>query len=460
MSYNRIKFTEEHNRIIHNLDLPTEIISALRRAQDLEILDTDEKALTNMLISLKTESGRQAFKSKLSEAEKDAPNIFARIENEVETGKRIMRSQAIKENFKKLYNSETTNDFKMKNFPFVDLIKSRDSKNFSNEWRDTFALGNEAMRDSGLGNIPVRDQYVIPIVSERAIWEANKTNVGTVPLYALPNAAGKTIFGDIASIFTGLLGNVTVPGPNNVIAGWVGQTAANQNGAGDLNNIPLNPLRLQAWFDVSKTVISMGGQAASDYCIQCLIDATAHKLEASILDPLPRSSVRPQGQFYKATTGNLTKKASVVPTFNDLLEMEAEVAALKALQGNLAYITSGKGKKILKSCKKETGYSESLLEKGFMNDYPVLVSNWLSDTVGSDGLGSGLVFGNWADLLICQFGAYLITIDSTSQALNNKVRIFVDSFWDVRGMRFPSASTGIGTDKDEYVGFSTLPIKL
>jgi hypothetical protein len=140
--------------------------------------------------------------------------------------------------------------------------------------------------------------------------------------------------------------------------------------------------------------------------------------------------------------------------------LEGEVADLNAFQGRLGYITSAMGKIALKKNRVEPGMPEPLLKNGLMNDLPVFISNWAADNVGSDGLGSGLVFGNWADLMICQFGAYQLTLDMNSQAKNNKARIYVDSYWDVKGMRFPAASTGSGTQDNEYVGFASLPIKL
>jgi hypothetical protein len=205
----------------------------------------------------------------------------------------------------------------------------------------------------------------------------------------------------------------------------------------------------------------MGGPAANDYLIGLLIEATANKLEEAVLGILARSAVQPQGMGYKITGGNSSSRPSVVPSLAVLTAMENEVADLKAYRGKLGWITSPKGKSILRRTMIEIGQTESILQKGgFINDLPLYVSQWASDAAGSGGDGSLLLFGNWADLMICQFGAYQLTLDMYSQSKNNIARIFVDSYWDVKGMRFPATSTGVGTQNDEYVGFASMPIKL
>lgn len=343
----------------------------------------------------------------------------------------------------------------------ADAIQGRlSNRTFDKDWLDVFTQANDDLRNAGLAHLPGRNTMVIPI-QERAVIAAETGLVPVAPLYGLPPAGEETTMAKAgATVVTGFIGNAIVPSFSSIIAGWLGQNEENTNDPGALLYNTLSPLRIQAWVDISRQLISMGGPSVSDFIINGLKSATAAKLEATVLGVAARSAVQPQGMGYKVTTGNLTKKASLVPTFGDILNMEGEVASLKALQGKLGYITSGKGKHILKYNRVEPGQPEPLLKNGLMNDHPVFISNWAADNAGSDGLGSLLVFGPWSDLLICQFGAYLITIDAVSQARNNKVRIYVDSFWEVRGMRFGAYTTGAGTDSDEYHGFSSLPIKL
>jgi hypothetical protein len=94
-----------------------------------------------------------------------------------------------------------------------------------------------------------------------------------------------------------------------------------------------------------------------------------------------------------------------------------------------------------------------------MNDFPVFFTGNVPFPVGADDQGFGLVFGAWQDLIINQFGGYHVTVDGTSQALRNVVRLTVTAYFDAKGAR-GTESTGEGTDADDYAySFSRLAFK-
>jgi hypothetical protein len=59
-----------------------------------------------------------------------------------------------------------------------------------------------------------------------------------------------------------------------------------------------------------------------------------------------------------------------------------------------------------------------------------------------------VVFGNWADLMIGQWGGYDITIDPYTAAKTNQVVIVINAYFDAKGLRGVNGTSG--ADLDEY----------
>ena len=113
-------------------------------------------------------------------------------------------------------------------------------------------------------------------------------------------------------------------------------------------------------------------------------------------------------------------------------------AALKQLVGE-AGITST-----------ETGYGAQLWRPdNTMNGYPARATSNISDacTAGgaatSGGSESGIVFAQWKDLVVGQFGTALdVVVDPYSQSISGEIRLVINSFWDTAFRRANSFCKG------------------
>jgi hypothetical protein len=158
---------------------------------------------------------------------------------------------------------------------------------------------------------------------------------------------------------------------------------------------------------------------------------------------------------YKITTGADTKANSIGPTFSTIVGLETAVDTSNALVGNLAYITNAAGRGILKAVPVTPTYGEKmLLEGNQMNGYPVLVTNSCSGIAGDDDTGDLLVFGNWRDLAICQWGGYDITVDPYTLAKTNQVQIVINVYFDAKGMRGVLSTDALSVTQDDYYAYS------
>ena len=252
----------------------------------------------------------------------------------------------------------------------------------------------------------------------------------------------------------------TIPPLGSVAALTAGENEEIAEGASAIATLSMTAHRISYSQPVSKLLLRLGGPSFNDLFIRAIMEGISKKLQDLILGVQARSETVNQGMLYKITSGTDTTLEDGIPTRITIENHINEVADLGYLTGKLAFVTNGRGRSILAKLPVETGHPARLLENGKLNGYPCFISNSVSNACGSLGVGTGLIFGNWQDLLICQIGPWNITIDEMTQARASKAVVTVTGFFDALGAR-GSASTGSGSDANEYHGsFASRAIKL
>jgi len=234
-----------------------------------------------------------------------------------------------------------------------------------------------------------------------------------------------------ATFLTGLVGDVSLPSYSGTTVDWaLTETAEADDGSGTFGEVLFQPKRITAHLDISKTFLAQDGVGAEKLLLENIADAVARKLEKTILGVEEFETYKPEGVGFVDIAA-----AKVAPTFALVVAMETAIDTASALVGNLAYITNGAGRGILKSTPKVADTDSKMLsEDGQLNGYPLLVTNAASDAAGSDA-GELLAFGNWGDVCIAQWGGYDITVDPYTLSINNKVRVVINAYFDAKGMR-------------------------
>lgn len=220
-----------------------------------------------------------------------------------------------------------------------------------------------------------------------------------------------------ARLVTGLSGDVSIPVYSGTNVDWALETANGADGAGATSEIILQPKRLTAFVDISKTLLDQTSFDAQQFLIDDIKNALAAKLDASILDATASSTTRPAGLLNSVST------TLVATSYANVVGMEAAIDSQNALQGSLAYVVHPSVKQIMKTTAKLTNGS-AIMEGNTANGYPVYVSSALP--VGAANT-RGSIFGNWNDLVIGQWGGLDIVIDPYTQAVGGKVRLVVNA---------------------------------
>ena len=334
--------------------------------------------------------------------------------------------------------------------------------------RDVNILGQQEFRNSGINP---QGAIIIPTAYERANILAGTATAGQEIVAEdkksiIPPLVDKLIFSQAGATFMpGLVGTVSIPSYAGTTVAWKTEVDTAADGGGAFTEVTFTPLRLTGFINVSKTFLAQDGVGAERLLLDNIANAVARMLEKTILGPAALvANTQPSGIGYKlnnANGGGVAVLTGATLTWASLVGLESAVDTSNALQGNLAYMTNSIARGILKTTDKgitnDTG-DFLMSEDNMINGYPCLVTNSIVSTYGTNPAdGNMVVFGNWADLMIGQWGGYDITVDPYSAAKTNQVVIVINAYFDAKGLR---GITGNGATLDQYAySFGALSIK-
>lgn len=323
-------------------------------------------------------------------------------------------------------NIETNNKVnKMENFSLIKAIKAV-TENQPLDERSATIVNNGAaeMRKAGLSysgqiQLPVEERANVQATVATAGMEA----VATDKLDILEPLRANLVMAQAgANFMTGLVGNVAIPMYDGTTVGWEGEIDPAKDGAGTFSEVELSPKRLTAFIDVSKQFLLQDSVSAEAMLRNDIVKALSNKLEATILGDEAGTIKVPAGIFNGATAATVDYEGTV--DMEEALE-EANVS------GEYTYIVSPKAKAALRKAKK--GDNGFVMEDGEVNGIKVLCTS----------AAKGIVLGNFSEYVIAQWGAIDLTIDPYSQAVNGKVRIIINAYFDAKPRRSEAFVAGV-----------------
>jgi hypothetical protein len=235
-----------------------------------------------------------------------------------------------------------------------------------------------------------------------------------------------------ATFMSNLTSDISLPNYGGTSALWKGEIAAATDGAGTLANVDLKPKRLTTTIKVAKLFLIQDNVGANAMLMADIVKAVAIKLQNTILGKEAGSDTQPAGFFAAAPA----IKGAV--TFKNMVALETAVDTGNALIGNLAYITNAGGRGILKTTPKVAGFPAFLVENNEMNGYPVIGTNSVAKGLQVAADEFGVVFGNWNDFVIAQFGNLDLTVDPYTAAGTAEVVLTINGFFDAAARRTDS----------------------
>jgi HK97 family phage major capsid protein len=148
------------------------------------------------------------------------------------------------------------------------------------------------------------------------------------------------------------------------------------------------------------------------------------------------SECAPTGLLTAAGVGSVVGGTNgALVTYQHIIDLETAVANANGIQGNLAYLTNAKVRGKLKSTFTNSTYGEiPLWNDERLNGYAAVASNQVSSALTkgtASGVCSAVIFGNWSDLIIGQWGGIEIAVDPATYFSSGDIQIRVLADVDV-----------------------------
>ena len=304
------------------------------------------------------------------------------------------------------------------------LLELADGGHYSENTRKMNERGAASLQKSGL--IPKSGTSLLIPVESRAEITAGNAGANVIETDFMnivePLRDRLVLASAGATMLTGLVSDIDIPAYSGSTSNWANENAAASDGAGTFSKKTMKPKRLTSILKVSRQMLVQDSLGVEAMLRADLINSIASKLEATILGGAETSAEKPNGLF----TGYVTESTAL--TWEGVVDLETKVDLANALMGNTKYIVHTSLVGLAKTTLKNDGVSGYIMaENGQMNGYDTLRTNAVYKKTETEW---GALFGNWADLLIGQWGALDLTVDPYTEADKAFVRIIVNSYWD------------------------------
>lgn len=242
-----------------------------------------------------------------------------------------------------------------------------------------------------------------------------------------------------ARFMTGLKGDIYWPTYSGSNVFWEGENTKAKDGAGELDkNDAFKPKRLTAYVDFSEQLLIQENADVEGLVRQTLAIAIAQKVEQTAFGKHAHDEKIPDGLFQEVPRINGTMD------WGKVVELETNADVNNALMGNLAYIMHpsliGKAKTKVKDQSGAGGFIFTGNGDGLLNGYKALRTNNMPKELQDSADEFGIVFGNWYDYFIGQWGGLEVRVDPYTLMLDGYVRLMIRSFWNMGMIRPESFS--------------------
>ena len=374
----------------------------------MTLLEKREKVLQLQEELQNTISNGETEKRELNEQE---TGRLAEIRSEIDTlNQEIADEEKENRELKENNTNKTNNKMEVR---LYDLIKKVSlGQNLSDEER-AYVSGSkinyradiQAQGEAGTGkeNVP-EDKKALDVAIRNA---------------SILNKLGVAWFGNA-------VGDISIPKYSGSNVAWAGEIAEAADGAGEFSEVVLQPKRLTAYLNVSKTFLAQDSNDAEAILIRDLADAVAEKLDETVFGAQSGTTTRPEGLFYSgATEGSIS-----AITYGDVLDLEQAVEEKNGT--NYVFVASPAVKFALKGTQMASGL-QMVYSNNEIDGYKAIVSNSVEK--------GGIVALDPRDLAVASWNGVEITIDPYTRAAYNEVRLVVNYLVDakLRGDRIATA---------------------
>lgn len=225
-----------------------------------------------------------------------------------------------------------------------------------------------------------------------------------------------------ARFLSGLVGKVDIPRQISAAAtSWVGELTAGAESEATMDKVSLSPKNITSWGVISRMMLLQSTPAIEMIARADLLAQIGLGLDLACLSGTGTGG-QPTGIVNQAGVGSVVGGTNgLALSFDHLIQLYSAPKIANAPQSNLGFAFNAKAYGYLSTLKASTGQYLWDPQGGLSNGnpdtvkgYPYVVSQQMRSnlTKGASGaICSELIFGNWLELLIAEWGALEIAIN-------------------------------------------------
>ena len=247
-----------------------------------------------------------------------------------------------------------------------------------------------------------------------------------------------------ANVMTGLVGDIDIPKKTTGSSYyWIGEGTSPSKSTMKFGQVAGNPKTIGAYLQLTRRFLKQSSIDAEMLAREDLASCIALGVDEAGLHGKGAEN-QPLGVQYMTGIGSVVGGTDgAKPDWDDVVDLETEVAIDNADAGSLAYITNTKVRGLLKKTTKVSGEPGFIWEDGELNGYPAYATNQVKSNLvkgNSGAVCSAIFFGNWSDLVYLFWAGLDLIIDPFTNSTSGDVLITALQDVDVIGRRVQSFS--------------------
>lgn len=230
-----------------------------------------------------------------------------------------------------------------------------------------------------------------------------------------------------AQFLSGLVGNIAIPrATGGATAYWVAESGAPTESQAAFDQVTMSPKTVGAYSDISRKLLLQSSIDVEGFVRNDLASVLALAIDLAAINGTAAGN-QPRGLLATSGIGDVAGGAAgAAPTWANMVELESDIAIANADVGTMGYLTNAKVRGKLKTTSKVSGQNGFVWEDGMVNGYNAAVSNQVPSNLQKGASGavcSAIIFGNWSDLIIGQWGTLDLMVDPYSGSTSGTVRV-------------------------------------
>lgn len=332
-----------------------------------------------------------------------------------------------------------------KEFKFLRAMQQiQSNKELSGVEKEMYEEAQNELRTSGQslgGNIAIPSKLIkfgnekrdLTVGVEGTNVVAEETR-GLIPILA-PNPV---IVGMGAQTLTGLQGDLKFPRHSTAATlEWEGETDPAAETTPAFDKVEMSPNRVSGYIDVSQQLIRQSSFSMESFVRDELNRVLALEIDETSMNGTGTGD-QPLGILNTVGIGDVgigTNGGALA--YTKVLELLSEVDTANALMGNLGFLTTpGVKYHAMDTPKQASGVEGNFImnQNDNLVGYNVTTSTQMPSNL-TKGTGTGLhalLFGNFNDWMIGQWGGVDLLVDPYTQATNGLLRFVINAYYDMK----------------------------